>query len=215
MRIDVIIDTVCPWCFIGKRRLERALKNVTGVAVELVWRPFQLNPEIPKQGRSHHSYLTEKFGGMDRAASRYGVIRDAGRSEGIHFDFDAIDVTPNSLDSHRLLAYSERHGMQTPLVEAMFQAYFLEGRDIGDRAVLADIAAKHGLNREEIAGYLDSEVDIDRIRAEDDMIRRMGVNGVPCYIVNGKYAISGAQSPEVFFQVFDLVRHEDPQVAAE
>ena len=215
MRVDVIIDTVCPWCFVGKRRLDRALEAVGDRPVELVWRPFQLNPDVPPQGHDHRRYLTEKFGGLERAASRYGVIRDAGRSVGIEFDFDAIQITPNSLDSHRLLAHSEKWGMQTPLVEALFRAYFLEGRNIGDRAVLVEIGTEIGMPRSDLVAYLDSDTDVERIRTEDDMIRRTGVNGVPCYIVNRKYAISGAQSPEVFYQVFDFARQEENEVAAE
>lgn len=215
MRVDIIIDTVCLWCFVGKRRLDRALAGMSDRPVELVWRPFQLNPDIPPQGHDRRRYLTEKFGGMERAVGCYGVIRDAGRSVGIDFDFDAIEITPNSLDSHRLLAYSEKWGAQTPLVEALFRAYFLEGRNIGDHEVLAEIGASVGMPKDDVAAYLASDADGDRIRTEDDMVRRTGVNGVPCYIVNGKYAISGAQSPEVFYQVFDFARQEEDQVAAE
>ena len=215
MIVDVIVDTVCPWCYVGKVRFEKALAMRPDQVVEIGWRPFQLNPAMPRAGKDRHSYLSEKFGGGDGAQRRYSVIGDAGRQEGIDFRFDRIERTPNTVDSHRLIAYARRDGHQHAMVDALFPAYFTDGRDIGEIGVLAEIAAENGLDGDAARAYLGSDEDRAMIVGEDETARSLGVNGVPCYIVDGKYAVSGAQSPEVFLQIFDLARHEQLQIAAE
>ncbi len=215
MIVDVIVDTVCPWCYVGKVRFEKALAMRPGHAVEIGWRPFQLNPNIPSEGKDRRAYLSEKFGGIDRARQRYAVIGDAGREEGIDFRFDRIERTPNTVDSHRLIAFARRDGRQDAMVDALFRAYFTDGRDIGEIEVLAEIASRTGLDRDAARDYLRSDEDRATIIAEDEMARRLGVNGVPCYIIDRKYAVSGAQSPEVFLRIFDLARHEERGIAAE
>jgi predicted DsbA family dithiol-disulfide isomerase len=215
MIVDVIVDTVCPWCYVGKARFEKALAMRPGLGVEIGWRPFQLNPGIPREGKDRNAYLAEKFGGADRARQRYAVIGDAGRQEGIDFQFDRIERTPNSVDSHRLIAFARRDGRQDAVVDALFRAYFTDGRDIGEIEVLAAIAAENGLDRDAAGTYLAGDEDRAMIIAEDEMARGLGVNGVPCYIVDRKYAVSGAQSPEVFLRIFDLARHEEQRIAAE
>lgn len=215
MIVDVIVDTVCPWCYVGKARFEKALAMRPGHAIEIGWRPFQLNPNIPSEGKDRRAYLAEKFGGVDRARQRYAVIGDAGRDEGIDFRFDRIERTPNTVDSHRLIAYAGRDERQDAMLDALFQAYFTDGRDIGEIEVLAEIAAENGLDGDAARAYLGSDDDRAMVIAEDERARGLGVNGVPCYIVDRKYAISGAQSPEVFLQVFDLARHDEQQIAAE
>ncbi len=215
MIVDVIVDTVCPWCYVGKARFEKALAMRPDQVVEIGWRPFQLNPAMPREGKDRTAYLSEKFGGGDGARRRYTVIADAGRQEGIDFRFDRIERTPNTVDSHRLIAYARRDGRQHAIVGALFRAYFTNGRDIGEIQVLAEIAAENGLDGDAARAYLGSDEDRSMVVDEDEMARRLGVSGVPCYIVDRKYAVSGAQSPEVFLQIFDLARHEEPKIAAE
>lgn len=209
MKIDIISDTICPWCFIGKRRLERALAQRPQERLEISWRPFQLNPEMPRDGMDRQSYLAAKFGGPDRARHQYGRIEEAGASEGIAFRFDLIRRTPNTVNSHRLVHFAGEHGLQDAMVESLFRAYFIEGRDIGDREVLEEIAVTAGLPAEAAARrFLEGDAQREEVLAADERARVLGVSGVPCFIIEGKYAVSGAQSPEVFFQIFDLVREE-------
>ena len=214
MKIDIISDTICPWCFIGKRRLEQALETRPQSDLEISWRPFQLNPDMPADGMEREAYLAAKFGGRDRAGRAYQTIAQAGGELGIDFRFDRIRRTPNTVDSHRLIHRAGENGVQDDVVEALFRAYFQDGRNIGDTQVLADVAAGAGLERDDILDYLRSDEDAAYIRAEDDRVRLQGVNGVPCFIIDGEYAVSGAQSPEVFHQLFDLVSQNAVAAAA-
>ena len=213
VHIDVYADPVCPWCFIGKRRLERTLAARDDVAATVTWRPFQLNPEMPAEGMSQAVYLRSKFGGLERAAKFHDVIAEAGRSERIAFDFGAIRHTPNTLDAHRLIRFAGAHGRQNEIVEALFSAYFLTGENIGDHGVLARIAYTAGLDGYAVKAYLASKADQPEVAAEDLRARRMSIDAVPCFIVNGQYAISGAQEPEAFFPLLDLANFS--QQAAE
>ncbi|MBM3487180.1 MAG: DsbA family oxidoreductase [Alphaproteobacteria bacterium] len=215
MKIDVIVDTICPWCYIGKRRLDRALATRPELAVEIGWRPFQLNPEMPAGGRDRKSYLAQKFCGIERARQRYVSITEAGAQEGIDFQFDRIERTPNTIASHRLILRAGRAGLQAAAIDGVFDAYFTQGRDIGDANVLAEIGAAAGLDPASLRAYLDGEDDVEHIVAEDEMARSIGIGGVPCFIIDRKYAVSGAQAPEVFHQVFDLVLQDRREVAAE
>lgn len=215
MKVDIIVDVVCPWCYVGKSRLERALARKSLGNIEIGWRPFLLNPNMPSEGKDRDAYLSEKFGSVERARARYRVIEDAGVEEGIGFRFDLIRRTPNTVNSHRLVRFAGQKQRQTEMVGMLFRAYFTAGRDIGDVTQLADIAADAGLDRDETLAYLTSDTDADMVLAEDEMARSMGVGGVPCYIIDRKYAISGAQSPEVFHQIFDLALQDDQAIAAE
>lgn len=206
MRIDVLSDTVCPWCYVGKRRLEKALRAEGGEEPEIVWRPFQLNPGMPAEGMDRADYLASKFGGPDRARRAYGAIRDAARGEGLEVDFDAIARTPNTLDSHRLIHYAAGRGAQNRVVDALFRAYFEEGCDIGDSGVLAGVAGACGLDAGAVRAWLDSGADAELVRDRDRRARAMGVRGVPFFVVDERYALSGAQEPEVFRQVFAAAR---------
>jgi predicted DsbA family dithiol-disulfide isomerase len=208
MRITILSDTICPWCFIGKRRFERALSMRPELKPQVSWQPFQLNPTMPREGIDRRQYLAAKFGGVDRAERQYDRIRQVGREEGISFDFERIGRTPNTVNAHRLVHLAGRAGLQDDVVEGLFGAYFTEGRDIGEVAVLAEIAAACGLDRAGVARYLAGDEDRASILALDDSARRNGITGVPCFVVEDKYAISGAQSPEIFHQIFDLVRQE-------
>jgi predicted DsbA family dithiol-disulfide isomerase len=205
MHIDIVSDVICPWCYIGKKRLERALAERTEIPVSTSWRAFQLNPDMPPEGMERSAYLAAKFGGQGHAQRIYGAITAAGAAEGIPFAFDRIRRTPNTVDAHRLIRFASRSGRGGETVEALFRAYFTEGRDIGDRAVLAEIAQETGFERGEVFLYLAGNDGRDETQAEDRAARRLGINAVPCFILEGGYAISGAQEPECFFPLFDLV----------
>lgn len=204
LAVDVVSDVMCPWCYVGKRRLEQAVAR-SGIAVAVRWRPFQLDPTLPGTGKDRALYLAEKFGSAERARRLYAPIRAAGDEEGIGFDFEAIRVAPNTLDAHRLIRWALSGGVQDIVVEALFRAYFIEGRDIGDRAVLIDIAAAAGMDVALVAELLERGADIATIEQEIALARRMGVTGVPTFIVDNRYAVVGAQPAEQLIQAFAMV----------
>ncbi len=206
MLIEVISDVVCPWCFIGKRRLERALAARPEIGVEVVWRTFQLNPDMPPEGMDRQRYLADKFGSAEHATQVYEHISETGAGDGIAFDFAGIRRTPNTINAHRLIRYageSGENGLQDQVVELLFRRYFLEGGDIGEAESLVEVAAQAGLDADAVRAHFASDRDIDAVRAEDMNARRMGVSGVPCFIADRRYAISGAQEPEVFLRVIE------------
>lgn len=210
MKVDVFSDPICPWCFIGKRRLETALASRPNHPVSVRWRSFQLNPDMPEEGMDRTTYLNAKFGGADRAVEIYARIGDVGQSVGIDFRFDLIKSTPNTIQAHRLIAFAQRpeHACGDAVIQALFEAYFLAGRNIGETNVLQDIGVSAGLDAQSLATYLADDEDRDDIIAEDIFARRMGINGVPCFIVDGKFTLSGAQEPESFLPLFDLSAEE-------
>jgi predicted DsbA family dithiol-disulfide isomerase len=210
MIIEIISDLVCPWCYIGQRRLERALKQGGVPAPRLVWRAFQLNPDMPAAGVPRQAYLAAKFGGTFHAERIYEAIGEAGASEGIRFAFDRIRTTPNSVPAHRLKRFARRYGTEADVTRRLYAAYFEQGRDIGAAGELADIAAEAGLERGEAVRFLASDEERAAVLAEDIGARRLGINGVPCVVIDGKYALSGAQEPEFFLPLFDLARQDDP-----
>ena len=215
MQIEIISDTVCPWCYIGKRRLERALAQRDGLEVEITWRPFQLNPDMPKGGLDRETYLEAKFGGRERAQQIYAAIRQAGGGEGIDFSFDKIARTPNTIDSHRLIHWAGEAGLQDAVVEVLFRRYFEEGADIGDREALVAIGAEAGLDGDDLRARFERGDDAELVAAQDVNARQMGVSGVPYFIIGGKYAVTGAQDPSVFLQVLDLVARDDAEAEAD
>jgi predicted DsbA family dithiol-disulfide isomerase len=206
--IDIVSDTVCPWCFIGKRRLERAMAERPDFRFQIGWRPFQLNPDMPRAGMDRQQYLALKFGGRERAFKIYDHVGKAGEGEGVAFAFDAIHRQPNTFDSHRLIRWSARAGLQDAVVETLFRRYFEQGVDIGDRAILSAIAAEAGMDGAEVGDWLEREVDSELVREEEAIARRMGIGGVPCFIVDRRFAVSGAQEPSVLVNVFDLAMKE-------
>ncbi|QQS12700.1 MAG: DsbA family oxidoreductase [Rhodospirillales bacterium] len=214
MLVDIISDTVCPWCYIGKRRFERAVAESGRGDIMVAWRPFQLNPDMPSAGMARQDYLRAKFGGGDRPRQIYRAISETGREEGIDFQFDRIVRTPNTVESHRLIHWSGPKGFQDAVVDSLFRAYFEEGRDIGDRATLLECAVRAGMDAAEAKAFIDGdEIRQDVVQA-DMYARRLGINGVPCFVVNRKYAISGAQPPAAFIEVFNLAAREEEQAAA-
>ena len=204
MRIDVIFDSVCPWCYIGKRRLEKALALRPGLEPDIAWRPFLLNPEMPPEGIDRATYLVRKFGSEARVRRVYGAIADTGLSEEIDFAFDDIRQTPNSVDSHRLVRFARDKAGDA--VESLFRAYFLDGADIGERDALAAIGAGIGLDGRALRAYLESDADIDEVLAENARAHRLGITGVPAYVFDGGMVISGAQDPAILARVMDVAR---------
>ncbi|KPB01384.1 DsbA family oxidoreductase [Ahrensia marina] len=199
VKLDIVSDVMCPWCFVGKRRLEKALKNIDQeIDVEIKWLPFQLDATLPPEGKDRQLYLSEKFGGKENAEKFYQTIKQAGDDEGIDFDFDAIEVSPNTMDAHRLIAWAGQQGdeQQDRIVELLFKAYFQDGKNIGDHAVLAKIAAEGGMDAQQVSGRLKSDDGLIETRQAVDHAHQIGVNGVPCFIFDGKYGVSGAQAPE-------------------
>jgi predicted DsbA family dithiol-disulfide isomerase len=200
--IDVVSDVVCPWCYLGKRRLEQALAARPDLKALVRWRPFQLDATIPPGGMDRQEYMTRKFGSSTRLADAHARLEAFGRAEGIDFAFDAIERSPNTLDAHRLIRHATGQGRGDEMVEALFSAYFEKGQDIGDHAVLTELAEAAGLDGGTSA-WLETGEDAQAVREEIRMAQELGVQGVPFFIVVGKYAVSGAQSAEVLGQVID------------
>lgn len=214
MQIDIFSDPICPWCYIGKRRLERALAARSDLKPEIRWRAFQLNPAMPADGLERQSYLSAKFGSAAEAQRLYGQISQVGMTEGINFRFSDIAVTPNTINAHRLIRHAARAGRQDAVVENLFRGYFLEGRNIGDSGILVELAAESGLDPEQTRQYLDGADDAALVREEDMRGRQMGIEGVPYFIVNQGYALSGAHEPEAFYSLFDMVTEQSREAAA-
>ena len=215
LAIEIVSDVVCPWCFVGKRRLERAIASAAvpatksgtpdfgmfdeqsgNIRVAIRWHPYQLDPTIPPGGKSRREYLVAKFGSEDRIRQLQRNIENVGAAEGIDFAFERIAVSPNTLDAHRLIRWAGDAKTADAIVEALFRAYFLDGRDIGDRAVLADIAASCGMEPDDVARRLASDEDLAAVRAAVQAAQQLGVTGVPTFILAGRYAVVGAQPAE-------------------
>lgn len=203
VQIDIVSDVMCPWCFIGKKRLEKALSMVKGeVDVAIRWLPFQLDATLPPQGKDRRQYLEEKFGGPERADTIYSQIKSAGNNEGIAFDFDAIKISPNTFDAHRLIeiAINQNPPRQNAVVDALFQAFFIDGVNIGDLDNLADIAASVGLDRDKIYAALMGDEAVEETQNMLASVGAAGISGVPFFILDQKFAVSGAQPPEALQQ---------------
>jgi predicted DsbA family dithiol-disulfide isomerase len=195
MQIDVISDVICPWCFLGKRRLDKAIAMVPEAKIEVVFRPFFLDPTIPPEGMSRHKYMVDKFG-EERLKTLHMPLEDMGAKDGVVYHFDKITRTPNTLDAHRLIRWAMQAGKQLTVVEALFVAYWQYGKDVGDHAVLSEIATTCGLDGREIAIFLKQDTDKSTVLTEAQKAMEMGVQGVPTMIINHKYGISGAQDAE-------------------
>ena len=207
--VDVVSDVVCPWCFIGQKRLDKAVAAAGDVDVHIRWRPFQLDPTIPPQGKDRHEYMLAKFGSDERIREIHARIEPLGEAEGISFAFDAIKVAPNTLDAHRLIRWAGAAGeaVQNRLVRRLFQLNFEEGANIGDHAVLVEAAREAGMDASVVATLLPTDADVEAVRTEIATASRMGISGVPCFLLEGKYAVMGAQDADT---LADAIR----QVAA-
>jgi len=204
LAIEVVFDFVCPWCYLGVQRLAFLLARRQDLGVDLVWRPFLLNPDMPRAGMSRADYMIRKFGAEDRARRLYSSITEIAAAEGIAFNFSAIRRTPSSVDAHRLIRYAAQTGTADRLVDAVFRAHFIEGQDIGSTEFLADLAAAQGLERGPALAYLASGEGTEYIHAENLHAHRLGINGVPCFLIDGEHAIAGAQESEVLERLIDL-----------
>jgi predicted DsbA family dithiol-disulfide isomerase len=214
VQIDIVLDVICPWCFIGKRRLERALALRPDLTATLSWRPFQLNPEMPSDGISRDLYLSAKFANA-RSAERFcRTVRAAGRAEGIDFAFERIRRTPNTLRAHRLILLAAKEGCAERVVEAVFRAYFSDGLDVGDIETLAAVASRAGLDRSRVRNYLAGMAGTTEVHAEEQRARRLGIRAVPYFVLDRGYAISGAQEPEMFLPLFDIAAGPGGQAMA-
>ncbi len=213
LNIEVVHDLVCPWCYLGLRRLLRTLRRRADINADLVWRPFLLNPDMPSGGMARDDYVLRKFGGEERARRLYASIAEIGRAEGINFRFDRIGRTPSSIDAHRLVRWIGRQQrgpsnpssrLGTAVVEAIFQAHFTDGIDIGDPTALASIAGVLNFNPTDALTYLLGDADTDAVHADNLRAHRLGINGVPCFVIAGKHAIAGAQDTEVIERLLDV-----------
>jgi predicted DsbA family dithiol-disulfide isomerase len=209
-RIDIVSDAICPWCYIGQRQLERALTTLAdeGLHFSVHWNPFQLNPDMPKEGRDRAAYRAWKFGGAEKAAAADARVAQAAASVGLLFRQDQILRTPNTIDAHRLVWFAgqkgpaQLDGIQDAVMQSIFAAYFTLGRDIGDRAVLADCAGDAGLDREEAAQFLAGDVAEREMLAADQAAREAGVNGVPSFFLDGYALFSGAMPADAMADAF-------------
>lgn len=201
LTVQVISDVICPWCYIGKRRLESAISKYGG-PVKVRWLPFQLNPTMPKEAISRREYRTKKFGSWERSQELDARVISVGKEEGIDFAFDRIERTPNTLDAHRLIWLADKEGVQSAVVEALFRAYFIEGQDISNGHVLIDVVAGAGLDRLRAEAMLNSNEGMEAIQEAGALSHRHRVDGVPFFIVNDEITLSGAQQPDTFLEAF-------------
>jgi predicted DsbA family dithiol-disulfide isomerase len=208
MQIDVVFDTVCPWCYVGKRRFERALKLRPNIKPNIRYRSFLLNPDLPMQGVDRKEYLERKFGGSAQYERIVEALVFTGKGEGINFALDKIKRTPNSANSHRLIRLARTMNRQTEAVNLIFEAYFERGLDIGNIEVLVRLAEEIGLEKGMAYAHLSTETDLNAVYTENARMHRLGITGVPCYIFNEGRAIAGAQEPEILVRMFDMALAE-------
>ena len=212
--VDVVSDVVCPWCYIGKRHLDAALATLAEAGQPLPtvrWHPYELNPDLPAEGVDRRDYLERKFGGAARAAQIYDRVRRAGTQAGIAFDFERIALQPNTRDAHRLIAWAQTRGDATALVERLFRAYFIEGAFVGSLEVLGGLAAEVGEDRDAAIDFLSSETGRGEVVEAEERASQLGITGVPFFIVDGRYGLSGAQPAEAIVEA--LRRARVPQAA--
>jgi len=203
MTIDVYADIACPWCYVGRARLKQALDQRPGLDVTLQWRPFQLQTDLPPEGRDFRTVLEQKFGSWNRARQMFDRIHRMGDEEGLTFDFDAIDVAPNTADAHRLVLWAQEQGAGDTMATALFRAYFSEGKNVSDRDVLVACANKVGLDAETARTVLEGEEYADEVRTSQQQAQRQGITGVPCYVFDGEHAVMGAQSAETMTEALN------------
>ena len=203
VRIDVVSDVVCPWCFIGKHRLEKALALRPDIPVEVHWRPYFLNDWIPREGISREEYLTTKFGSPERYKGIAQRVTAAAAEEGLVYASDKMTRQPNTLDCHRLIRWAEGIGKAADMKQRLMDLYFTEGADLTNHAVLVQAASDVGLDPEDVRAALDSDQDVEQIEQEVLAAKQAGIEGVPCFIFGGKFAVSGAQSPEYLADAID------------
>ncbi len=208
IKLDIISDPICPWCYIGKTLLDQALAERPDHPFTFEWHPFQLNPDMPTEGMDRRAYLEGKFGGKDGAIQAYMPVVERAAAAGLNINFEGITRTPNTLHAHRLIHWAGIEERQTPVVMALFRAYFEEGRDIGDTDVLADIADAAGMDAAVVHKLLQSDADLEDIRARDAQFREMGITGVPTFIVANQHAVPGCQPADLWVKVIDELKEQ-------
>ena len=208
IKIDIMSDPICPWCYIGKAHLDRALESEPDHPFAIEWHPFQLNPDMPAEGMDRRAYLEGKFGGKEGAVRAYAPVVEHAEKAGLKINFEAMQRTPNTLNAHRLIHWAGIEGRQTAAVSALFKAYFVDARDIGDAEVLADIADGIEMDASVVTRLLATDEDMEDIRKRDAHSREMGINSVPTFIVGGRHAVPGAQPPELWKKVLAELRNE-------
>ena len=208
MRIDIIFDTICPWCFIGKRRLEEMLARRPHLNAEIFWHAFLLNPDMPAEGVEYDEYIKRKFGDELRSQRLYSAIHQAGKTVDLEFDFTHVKRMPNTIDSHRLVRYAARSDQASEMVEILYQNYFIAGRDIGNRSVLIDIGTDIGFDAETLREYLYSDKDIADIHEQNPRSHRLGISGVPAFIFESQFSISGAQDPSILERMLNIAEEK-------
>jgi predicted DsbA family dithiol-disulfide isomerase len=206
VKLDIMSDPICPWCYIGKAHLDRALAAAPDHPFVIEWHPFQLNPDMPADGMDRRAYLEGKFGGKEGAVKAYAPVVEHAQTAGLKINFEGMQRTPNTLNAHRLIHWAGIEGRQTAAVSALFKAYFVDTRDIGDVEVLSDIADSIEMDASVVARLLATDEDMQNIRDRDAHSRAMGVNSVPTFIIGGKHAVPGAQPPELWAKVIAEVR---------
>lgn len=208
MQLDIISDPICPWCYVGKKRMEIAMAARPEMQIDLAYRVFQLNPDMPREGMDRKEHMRRKFGDSKGPSPIIDALVQAGRELGIEFNFSRIARTPNTQDAHRLIRWSHSAGRQPQLVEIMFRRYFTDGADISDHEVLLDIASEAGMDTAIISNLLEGDADRDLILSEDATARRIGIQGVPSYVIANKYLLVGAQEPELLLRALDTAYAE-------
>ena len=208
VKLDILSDPICPWCYIGKTHLDKALAEVPDHPFVIEWHPFQLNPDMPREGMDRREYLERKFGGKEGAVKAYAPVVEHAEKAGLTINFEAMKRTPNTLDAHRLIHWAGIEGKQGQVVDALFQAYFVDAKDIGDQAVLAEIAQAAGMEADVAARLLEGDSDVQAIRDRDAHSREMGVSSVPTFIVANQHAVPGAQPPELWKQVIEDIQKQ-------
>ena len=206
--VEVYSDVVCPWCYIGGRRLEQAIAQRPDIKIERTWQPFQLRPEMPREGVPWGDFVQQKFGGPERAKPIFARVTETGAIEGIEFRFDHISNAPNTLDAHRLILLAREHGREWGMIHALYSAYFTRERNLNDHDQLVAIAAEVGLEEPQVHAYLAGDKNVDEVNAGQQNAEQMGITGVPFYVFNKTYALSGAQPVEAFLHMLDLIASE-------
>ncbi|MCP4071043.1 MAG: DsbA family oxidoreductase [Hyphomicrobiales bacterium] len=214
LNIDVVSDIVCPWCYVGKRHLDKAIDALPEMEFDIRWRPFQLNPQMPREGMDRQQYMEKKFGKGGPTKNFFKQLEDIGEDLDIKFDFQAIKFAPNTFDAHRLIHWasgsadgqsnsSNNAGCQSELVTMLFEVYFEQGGDLGSHEVLVEVAGSLGMNTQLVSELLSGDRDVDAIREQLSVAGKMGISGVPCFIIENKYAVMGAQKPEILIENFE------------
>ncbi|NIZ60845.1 polyketide biosynthesis protein [Sedimentitalea sp. CY04] len=208
IKLDILSDPICPWCYIGKTNLDKALAQVPDHPFTIEWHPFQLNPDMPIDGMDRREYLEGKFGGKEAAVKAYAPVVEHAQKSGLTINLEAMKRTPNTLDAHRLIHWAGIEAKQNEAVDALFQAYFVDARDIGNAEVLGDIADSIGMDAAVVQKLLATDNDIEDVKSRDAHSRQMGVTSVPTFIVDNKHAVPGAQPPELWLKVIGEIQEQ-------